>query len=45
MPKVLRTGAVDFFGVGPEGVGGVLDGAATGVEDVEEFDAVEAADC
>ena len=38
----LADGAVELFGVGPEGVGGVLDGAAAGVEDVEEFVAVEA---
>ena len=37
-------GAVGFFGVGPDGVGGVLDGAAAGVEDVDEFVAVEAGD-
>jgi hypothetical protein len=30
--------------VGPDGVGGVLDGGAAGVEDVEEFVAVEAGD-
>ena len=32
----LADGAVGFLGVGPDGVGGVLDGTAAGVEDVEE---------
>lgn len=35
-------GAAGFGGPGPEGVGGVLDGAAVVVEKVDEFVAVEA---
>jgi hypothetical protein len=35
-------GAMGFVVPGPDGVGGVLDGGAAGVEDVEEFVAAEA---
>ena len=37
-------GAVDFDGPGPEGIGGVLHGAAVVVEQLDEFIAVEAAE-